>query len=393
MNLTIGSELLAFGDLLAFLSQLSVACASLGCLYLLAAAAAVLRFPRRATMRVAAATPVSVLKPLHGREPGLSGRLESLLGQHYAAPVQIICGLHDARDPAIETVKQLSAGGGSIEVKTDAREHGSNRKVSNLINMVSLARHDILVIADSDIEVGSDYLERLTAELEAPEVGAVTCPYHGVPVQGIWSRCAALGVNCHFLPNAILAIVFGLAQPCFGATIAMRRGVLAAIGGFKAFADDLADDYMIGKAVRSSGRRVAVAPFSVGHVCRHDRLGSFLAQELRAARTIRSLAPVGYVGTLISHPFPLALLAALGGAAYGIELVAIALICRLTLCFCVAHAFRLPRQPYGLIPVQDVLAFAVFIASFFGSAVRWRGFRGRVRPDGTLVADERRATS
>src|SRR5205823_4350574 len=113
-----------------------------------------------------------------------------------------------SRDPAIETVQQLRDGGTAIEVATDAREHGSNRKISNLINMVSQARHDVLVIADSDIEVGPDYLARLTAELEAPGVGAVTCAYHGVPVAGIWSHCAALAVNCHFLPNAILAVLF-----------------------------------------------------------------------------------------------------------------------------------------------------------------------------------------
>ena len=104
-----------------------------------------------------------------------------------------------------------------------------------------------------------------------------------------------------------------------------------------------------------------------------------------AARTLRTLTPIGYFGSIVSHPFPLALIAALCGGAHAIELAALALICRLTLCFCIAYTFRLPRQAYGLIPLLDVLAFAVFVTSFFGRAVSWRGYRGRVLSDGTLV--------
>src|SRR5262249_39133091 len=153
-----------------------------------------------------------------------------------------------------------------------------------------------------------------SAELQAPGVGAVTCLYHGVPAAGIWSRCAALSINAHFLPNVVVAIVLGLTQPCFGATIAMRRSTLAAIGGFQGVADDLADDHVMGKAVQRMGSKVLVAAFSVGHVCWHDSLRSLMAQEVRAARTIKTLDPVGYFGTIVSHPFPLALIAALCGA-------------------------------------------------------------------------------
>src|SRR5262249_3562483 len=177
--------------------------------------------------------------------------------------------------------EQLVAGGTPMELSVDGREHGENRKVSNLINMVSHARHDIVVIADSDIEVGPDYLASLSAELQAPGVGAVTCLHHGGPAAGIWSRCAALSINAHFLPNAVVAIVLGLAQPCFGATIALRRSTLAAIGGFQGVADDLADDHVMGKAVQRMGSKVLVAPFSVGHVCWHDSLRSLMAHELR----------------------------------------------------------------------------------------------------------------
>jgi ceramide glucosyltransferase len=385
MTATIGDELVGL------LSHLVIACASFGCLYLLVASVAVLRFSRNEARRVDRSRPITVLKPLHGPEPGLSERLASLCRQQYDGTVQIICGVRDRNDRAVDTVEQLIAGGTPIELTVDGREHGENRKVSNLINMVSHARHDIVVIADSDIEVGPDYLASLSAELQAPGVGAVTCLYHGVPAAGIWSRCAALSINAHFLPNAVVAIVLGLAQPCFGATIAMRRSTLAAIGGLQGVADDLADDHVMGKAVQRMGSKVLVAPFSVGHVCWHHSLRSLMAHELRAARTIKTLDPVGYFGTMVSHPFPLALIAALCGAEHGVQLAAVALACRLTVSACVAYAFKLPWQA-RLVPVQDVLAFAVFVASFFGRGITWRGYKGRVQPDGRLASDERQAT-
>jgi ceramide glucosyltransferase len=379
--------------MIGLLANLIVAVAALGCLYLLVGCVALSTFAARRRATACAPVPVTILKPLHGAEPSLSRRLASFCRQDYAAPVQVICGVQDPADPAVAIARLLATSPEAprFDLVIDARTHGSNPKISNLINMLPAARHDVLVMADSDMEVGPDYLARIVAELQRPGVGAVTCLYHGVPLSGRWSSHAALGINTHFLPNVVTALALRLAQPCFGSTIAISRSLLSRIGGLAAFADQLADDYEIGQAVRRAGHEVAIPAFTIGHACFHERLRGLLARELRAARTVRSIAPVGYSGAFVTHPFPLALAGALLGGEYALVVAAAALACRAVLCICAERAFRLPRQPYWLIPSRDLLSFGVYIWSFFGMRVQWRGSRYRVAADGSLLSDRREA--
>ncbi|MBV9558583.1 MAG: bacteriohopanetetrol glucosamine biosynthesis glycosyltransferase HpnI [Pseudolabrys sp.] len=375
------------------LASLCVAAAALGCLYLLMSCVALSTFAARRRTATCTPVPVTILKPLHGAEPCLSRRLSSFCRQNYGAPVQVICGVQDAGDPAVAIARLLATSPEAphFDLVVDTRAHGSNPKISNLINMLPAAQHDVLVMADSDMEVGPDYLARVVAELQQPGVGAVTCLYHGVPLSGRWSRHAALGINTHFLPNVVAAITLRLALPCFGSTIAISRSLLSRIGGLAAFADQLADDYEIGQAVRNAGHTVAIPAFTIGHACFHERLRGLFARELRAARTVRSIAPLGYAGAILTHPFPLALLGAALGDQYGLPVAAAALACRVALCACVERAFGLPRQPYWQIPSRDLLSFGVYIWSFFGMRVQWRGSRYRVAADGSLLSDRREA--
>jgi ceramide glucosyltransferase len=379
--------------MIGLLASLLVAVAALGCLYLLAGCVALSTFAARRRPTACTAVPVTILKPLHGAEPCLSRRLSSFCRQDYAAPVQVICGVQDPADPAVAIARLLATSPEAprFDLVIDARTHGSNPKISNLINMLPSIEHDVLVMADSDMEVGPDYLARIVAELQRPGVGAVTCLYHGVPLSGRWSSHAALGINTHFLPNVVTALALRVARPCFGSTIAISRTLLSRIGGLAAFADQLADDYEIGQAVRGAGHEVAIPGFTLGHACFHERLRGLLARELRAARTVRSIAPMGYAGAFLTHPFPLALAGALLGGEYALVVVAAALACRAALCICAERAFRLPRQPYWLIPSRDLLSFGVYIWSFFGMRVQWRGSRYRVAADGSLLSDRREA--
>jgi ceramide glucosyltransferase len=222
-----------FFDLAGLVSDICLACAGAGCVYLLIAAIAVFRFPRQPEPRAGRSEPVTILKPLQGFEPDLLPRLASFCNQAYDAPVQVIYGVQDPSDPAVREAEQIADGvsAAAVDLVIEERMHGFNRKVSNLANMLCAARHDVLVIADSDIEVGPDYLANIVAHLQKPGVGAVTCLFHGIPAAGTWSRQAALAINVHFLPSVVLALSFGLAQPCFGSTIALRRGTLSFIGG------------------------------------------------------------------------------------------------------------------------------------------------------------------
>jgi ceramide glucosyltransferase len=334
----------------------------------------------------AAEPPVTILKPLNGAEPGLETRLAAFCRQDYAAPIQVLCGAQDQAAAAVVRAVERQAPHAPLELAVAQRQHGVNRKVSNLINMLPLARYDTLVLSDSDIAVGPDYLRGVVALLAAPGVGAVTCLYHGIASKGLWARLSALAINTQFLPQAIAAIGLKLAKPCCGSTIALRRSMLDRIGGFAAFADVLADDYAIGAAVRSAGAEVIATPFLVGHCCFEASLRQLLRHQIRVARTIRSIDPIGHAGSILTHSWPLALLAALSGTPTAAAALAIAILAaRMALCRCVEWRFGLPRQDYWLIPVHDVLAFAAYLASFSRTTVHWQGFDYRVAADGTLI--------
>jgi len=182
----------------------------------------------------------------------------------------------------------------------------------------------------------------------------------------------------------------GLAQPCFGSTIALGRDTFEAIGGAEAFADQLADDHAMGAAVRAQGLGIAVPSFTIGHRCSEASLGALWAHELRWARTIKSIDPAGHAGSVVTHAFPLALVAAaLGGGLPVLALAGLAVVGRVALCLRLERAYGLPRHPYWLIPVRDLLSFAVFVTSYLGHGVNWRGHLYRLVPDGTLMTDRR----
>jgi ceramide glucosyltransferase len=357
--------------------------AIVGCGYLLAATVLVGRFARTQPLSMSAITPtVTILKPLHGDDADLVDNLMSFAEQCYAGAVQIVCGVADAHDPAVAVVERLRVSR-ELELVIDATLHGANRKVSNLINMAPRIRHDVVILADSDIRVGPDYLARVLTALQQPRVGAVTCLYHGVAVSGPWSQLGALFINAHFLPSVVLGLASGLAQPCFGSTIALKRSTLDAIGGFAAFADRLDDDYAIGAAVREGGEVVAIPPFTVAHLCSEASLRELWRHELRWARTIRNIAPLGYAGSVVMHPLAWALGALALTPWSGLLIPAAAttiaaILCRVALLRSVARGFGLPAQPYWLTPVRDLLSFMVFVASFLGRDVSWKGHRYRL---------------
>src|SRR6516162_9263271 len=237
--------------------------------YALAAAHFTGRFFARPAADVSSFPSVTILKPLHGAEPGLGKNLESFCTQDYPGAVQLLFGVQRAEDAAIPVVEELHKAYPHLDITLviGACREAANPKIGNLINMLPGARHDVLVLSDSDIGVPSDYLRKIAAALEEPGVGTVTCCYVGRALDNIWSKLATAGIDYHFLPNVVLGMAFGLAKPCFGSTIALTRLVLTEIGGFEAYGDRLADDYEIGHAVRALGYRVAVLPFVVTHTC------------------------------------------------------------------------------------------------------------------------------
>ncbi|MEO9135914.1 MAG: bacteriohopanetetrol glucosamine biosynthesis glycosyltransferase HpnI [Casimicrobiaceae bacterium] len=378
-------------DIFAFwIATVCFTLVALGCAYALAAAVLVHRFTSGAAPILAQAPGVTIMKPLHGAEAGLYDDLGSFCDQDYPGPVQLLLGVQDASDAAVAVVNRLVIAhpGRDLRLCVNNGPRGPNPKVANLLGMQEHIRHDVVVIADSDIVVGRDYLTRTVAALAQPGVGLVTYLYRGSVRGGTWARLSAMAIDYQFLPNVLVGLALGLARPCFGSTIALRRETLAAIGGFDAFLGHLADDQAMGEAVRAAGMSVAIPPLVVGHACSERDAGDLLRHELRWARTLRAASPVGYTGLFITHPLPFAILGAgvAGFSMPGAAVIIVAMACRLVLQVQVDHTLGVRSKSGWLGPARDLLSFAVYVASFFVDAISWRGHRYDVRADGTLVS-------
>ncbi|MEY4965235.1 MAG: hypothetical protein RL274_818 [Pseudomonadota bacterium] len=374
-----------------FLGWALLAIALIGTGYALLAAVLAGCFMRAAPKAPVHHPAVTILKPLHQCEPDLAKNLETFFTQDYPASVQIVFGVHDQADPAIAVVRALQAKylRADTMLVVDAALYGANAKVSNLINMLPSAKHDTLVLSDSDIAVGPGWLVQVTAALGRPNVGVVTCLYTGEPArdgQWLWSGLAAMGTSYSFLPNAVLGTSLGLAAPCFGSTIALTRQTLDEVGGFAVFADQLADDYEIGRAVRARGYTLAIPALGVVHTAAENTLADLFRHELRWSRTIRLVNPAGHVGSIVTHGFAFALMgAALMGFSFAsLMILALALTVRLFLKSRIDGLFGTYAGPYWLMPVRDLLSFAVFLASLFGETVHWRGSHFAVEPSGAM---------
>jgi ceramide glucosyltransferase len=349
---------------------------------------------------------VTVLKPLHGDEPLLEEALTTLCRQDYST-WQIVFGVQDAADPAIAVVRQLQARFPEVDIALviDPAEHGANRKVGNLINMLASARHGVLVIADSDIHVRPDYLDRLAEALQRPGVGLVTTLYAGLSVVGLSApgqapvvtrigaslpaRLGATQITHVFLPGAVLARAIGR-QDCFGATMCLRRDDLDRIGGFHALVDHLADDNVLGRRIAALGLRIALADTVPLTTVPEATFRALFRHELRWARTIRALEPASFAASVLQYPLAWALLTVVlgGGARWSIGLFCVAWVLRSVAALAVdrvlapqwaeqrgsnANAALAFRCPVWLLPLRDVLSVAVMLASYGGRRVEWRG--------------------
>ena len=333
---------------------------------------------RRSGQSPRESAPVSILKPLKGTDPEMYECFRSHCLQDYGA-YEIIFGVSERDDPAIELVERLKAEFPThdIQLVHCSQDLGNNTKVSNLVQMLPHARYEYLIVNDSDIRVPADYLRRVLAALRDPGVGLVTCPYRGVANKSFGSRLESLGISTDFFPGVLVArglegIKFGL-----GSTLAFRRQNLEEIGGFEAFLDYLADDYEIGRRLAATGVSVELSDLVVESVLPQYTFRSFLAHQLRWARTVKNVRLWGYVGLVLTFGLPWALLTLIlaRGAGWAWLLLAITLGMRFGVANYVGKKVLADRQP-GLLywlPLRDIVALCVWVISFAGRRVTWRG--------------------
>jgi ceramide glucosyltransferase len=329
----------------------------------------------------------TLLKPLRGCEPESYACLRSFCDQDYPE-FQIIFGVAAADDPVLAVVQRLRQEfpQRDLRILIDRRQHGSSRKVSNLINMMSQASHDYLVIADSDVCVDDRYLAKIVAPLVDSDVGVVTCAYRGVPRRGLWSSLGSLFINEWFTPSVYVAAKAGSRSFAFGATIALRREVLSQIGEFGAIANHLADDYRLGELTRRLGLRTVLSDVEVDVVVAESSFGSLVQHELRWLRTIRAVRPLSYSLCFVTFGFPLALLGAFlsRGDSTALILLAITAAARLLLHLKRRQSHASPAQ-IALVPVRDCLSLVLWAWSFTNRRVKWRDEHYQVSRDGSAL--------
>jgi len=363
--------------------------AAAGAVFGVVAAVAMGRFLGRAPALSGNRPSVTILRPMKGLDPEADANLLSLVEQDYRGAVRIVLGADSEADPSIAAARRLQSAhaGRDIVVVADPTQHGTNRKLSNLINMAPHAAGDILVISDSDVRLPPHGLSALVGALEPPGVGLAYALYRGRPTGNLWSRIAALDINARFASSVVVGQALG-AHPVLGPTMAVKAEALAKDGGFQRLKDVLADDFELGRMVRAQGLAIACPPMLIDHGFPERSLAELWRHELRWARTIRLLNPAGYAGSLITYVLPLAVAGALLMGLKPWALVALGVLAgvRLSAGLLSCMVMDAETSALWLFPVRDVLAFAVFLAAFFGDGVEWRGARLRVKPDGAMAS-------
>ena len=330
--------------------------------------------------------PISVLKPLCGQDDHLEENLRSFFTQDYL-DYEILFAVDRMDDPAVAIVDKVRRDfpqGPKVHLIETGDPTVPNRKAHSLGRLVPRARHSILVMSDSDVHVPPDLLRRVAAEFQDPNVGVVTCPYRAVPGQGFWSRLEAIGMNTEFLAGVLVAWLVGEMNFALGPTLAARREVIEAMGGFGDLGNYLAEDFEIGNRAPRLGYRVVLSSCVIEHRIGSQTLSENLQHRLRWARSTRRSRPVGYWGQIFTNPLPLALLLWLAVPRLW-PLLAITVFFRALAAWSTAGWVLhdpLTGRRWWLVPFQDLISVFVWIAGLFGNTINWRGRRYKLLRDG-----------
>jgi len=377
------------------IADFAAACVAISLGYYVAASIAALRFAMRASSPApplpASVPRVAILKPLHGLTQSLRDQIVSYFKLDYPR-VDYYFGVADAADRAAEVPVELHGlyPQRPMELVVGGEPGCANRKVAKLIKMGDLAGNaDLFVMSDADIAVDSDHLRRLVGELAANDkLGVVSCLYRARPGGPLASRLEALAVNTDFTPMVMLSAAIEPVRFALGATVAIKRPALDAIGGFRVLKDMLADDYYIGKLAADRGWGVALSSSIVTTVTHDQTFADFWNHQLRWARTYRKLGPLSLATILIHGPFwALVLVVASGASAFAIKALILVLIARLAMAtLMLRNILRLPEltRDVWLVPFKDLCMTGIWCASLLSNKVQWAGRTLEILADGTL---------
>jgi len=331
------------------------------------------------------AAPVSILKPLHGLDEGLEENLRSWFRQEYP-DFEILLAVRAAGDPAAEVAEKLRQEYPQVPARllVTGEPPYANAKVFSLDRMMGEARHDLLVMSDSDTRARPDLLATVAAEFQDPRLGVATCPYRAVPGHSFWSALEAIMMNTEFLAGLLVARLVEGVRFAVGPCVAARREALAAIGGWERLQDYLAEDFVMGALVAEAGYQVILSSATIEHRIGAQDFRASFEHRLRWVRSTRRSRPWGYLGQFFTYPLPLALILTALQPAWWPVLAATAVL-RAYAAWATAGWILhdpLTARRWWLVPLEDALSFLMWIAGFFGNSVAWRGRRYRLLVDG-----------
>ena len=334
--------------------------------------------------------PITILKPMCGLDRNTYENLASFCRQDYPK-YQIVFGVRDSLDPSVAVVNQIINDFPDLDIQlvVSDRTIGLNYKVSNLANAEALAKYSVLLIADSDIRVKPDYLRRVIQPMRDPTVGVVTCLYTSL-TQGWVATFEALGISTDFHANILISrALFGMSF-ALGSTIVIQKAVLEAIGGFAAIANYLGDDFQLGNLPAQAGYKVVLSDYLVEHVLPKSTLTDFIQRQIRWNRGTRVYRSWGYLGLIFTYGTISSLLFLIfsGGSILGWAVAGITWLTRIAMAWIVG--VRCIHDPVAekflmLVPVRDLISFAIWCYSFVGNTIEWRGRRLRLTEGGLLT--------
>ncbi|MBI4902309.1 MAG: bacteriohopanetetrol glucosamine biosynthesis glycosyltransferase HpnI [Acidobacteria bacterium] len=329
--------------------------------------------------------PISLLTPLAGKDLGLQDNLRSSFLQDYP-DFELVFGVGQESDPAVAVVRQLMQQYPRVPARLiiAGEPDCPNAKVHSLKAMTAAAAHDLLVMNDSDIRSAPNSLRTIAAEFAGPTLGLATCPSIAIAGPGLAARLEALLMNTQFMGGVLVARMLEGVKFALGPSAVVQRKALESIGGWDALDEYLAEDFMLGKLIAGQGTGVILSQVRVQHHIGNAGWAATLNHRLRWCRSTRRSRPYGYFGEVFTNPIPLALALVIALPASW-PLLAATVIIRICSCWAVARwALRDPAalRDFWAIPFQDLIAFAVWTAGFYGNTVSWRGRTYELSSDG-----------
>ncbi len=348
-------------------------------------------FRQPASLRDNAFTPpVSILKPFRGLDPDAYENLASFCRQDYPDYELVLC-IDPDDEMVLQVVEQVKRDfpQRSIRVLSGPGRIATNDKVAKLVRLVAEAQHEIVVISDSDVRVGPDYLRALTAPLSDPKVGAVTCFYVHAGAKSFVDRLQSTGMISDFYAGILVAWQLDGIKFALGPSIATTRARLAGFGGYASIENRPADDLLVGRLIAEQGYEVRLLRYSILTVSDYHSMPDLFHKRLRWIVVMRHMRPWGHFGLIFTHGLPWCIAAVIAQPSLVVAAIYLGgyLAMRSAITWMIgAHGLRQPHslRQIPLIPLWDAMAFVIWLASFTQSSVRWRGADYYIR-DGLLV--------